>query len=344
MVKITFEEPLHELEDFDNMTARITDVIAIRSPDMVSVEDHWASNKQRAHVTSNTVFTHMLTHGLSNRTWVQAWMLLKSLYQFLHVLLTQWYSDARLSTGANVDTRKQLPDAIQTHIILCDQRLYRGNHSITKPLWGARRKDAAPTSWAWFDHKPGEGDNVKEQTHFVKEWKLLLTPTEVKALEDECEAWMTLRSRIPWTSVDTDSYVSGDRKGPNAVESAVAQATIMLGGAISKGSANDISDTIIMTFDFFPPSFTKIRTITHAAAVAARHLVEHFQYHPTIRPAWYEDVKNAFLRSWKAKVIIEIKDTNRDTSALRELLGNWPRVESEFNQFYGSFVKAVVSI
>jgi hypothetical protein len=165
---------------------------------------------------------------------------------------------------------------------------------------------------------------------------------------------------LPWTSVDTKSYVTGDMAGPGKVQAAVkanaASATL------TKNEARGISDAIIATFDFFPPSLTASRTIEDAAAAAARHVVEHFQYHTEIQPAWRDRIAEQFLLSWKVKIQAEktaedavtraasksvgprkgnqpakkvkLAMPGRDTTGLNGLLSNWAAVKTEYNRVY----------
>jgi hypothetical protein len=138
---------------------------------------------------------------------------------------------------------------------------------------------------------------------------------------------------------------------------------------LAPADARDIADAIIKTFDFFPTSFTGGRTINHAAAVAARHVVEHIQYH-RIRDAWRADVAAAFLDRWQAKITQEqatedaatrasqapkpraaggkLKaariEPGRGTTALAALLANWPAVTAEFNRVFLLLAPAAPSI
>jgi hypothetical protein len=207
-------------------------------------------------------------------------------------------------------------------------------------------------------------DGVDPSTHIIKPWKPLLDSSNVAKLQDACEAWMRVRGQIPWTSVDAESYVTGDRTGPDGVQGAAT--TLSAKDALSDPEAESIAKPILKTFDFFPASLTAKRTASHAAGVAARHLIEHFEYHREIKPAWRAKVKEQFLVLWKAKVTKERDDEDaqhqrhedslnvprakkapskkktkvvhvpdgRDTTALDELLGDWDDLVDEFNRLY----------
>lgn len=368
-VKITFEEPDNEMEEFDTSTARIIDVLAERDRSNVAVENQSPGNAQKAHTTSHVVFTYMLVRDLDEKTWAEAWQMLKNKYQFLHNLVTQWYGDNTLNTGSNTTLRNQLPNRIQAGIDDCDEELTRGGHPITAPLWGARPLMGGPDDWHYYDHKPNlVQDNIDKTTHLIKPWKLMLTSTAVHRLEDACEQWMVLRGQIPWTSVKTSSYVTSDRVGPNEVEGAASSYSNQPN--LANNEAKEISDAIILTFDFFPPRFTQSRTYQHAAAVAARHVVEHFQYHESILPAWRDTIASQFLVSWQEKIKRErrwererTKDakagkgskrrkvgtagtskvvSGRKTQALKFMLDNWNLVTQEFNRTYNLLKAAIV--
>lgn len=368
-VKITFEEPDNEMEEFDTSTAKIIDVLAERDRSNVAVENQYPGSAQKAHTTSHVVFTYMLVRDLDQKTWVEAWQMLKNKYQFLHNLVTRWYGDNTLNTGSNATLRNQLPNRIQAAIDSCDEELTRGGHPITAPVWGARPLNGGPNDWQYYDHQPNLlQDNIDGTTHLIKPWKLMLTSTAVHRLEDACEQWMVLRGQIPWTSVKTGSYVTSDRMGPNEVEGAASSYGNQPN--LANNEAKEISDAIILTFDFFPPSFTQSRTYEHAAAVAARHVVEHFQYHESILPAWRDTIASQFLVSWQEKITreraLEKKITKRakegkqrkkrkvgttgtskvvygrKTAALKFMLDNWNLVTQEFNRTYNLLKAAIV--
>lgn len=361
LVKITFEEQADELADFDTANAKIIEVIATRDNTAVSVENAFPTALQRAHTTSNVVFTTMFVRKLNKKTWSQAWQLLRDSFQFLHNVLTAWYADPTLTLGTNATVRNSLPGLIQAQITACDAELTRGGFPIAAPLWAARPIGGVAANWQWYDHAPLPADGVTPATHEIRPWKPLLSSGQVHKLEQACQQWMLLRGQFPWTSVDTESYVTGDSAGPGKVKAAIK--TYAGAANLAKAEARDISDAIISTFDFFPPSLTAARTLEDAAAAAARHVVEHFQYHPKIQPGWRDAIAAQFLLSWKDKIGTEkaaedaktkgaskavgksgksgkppkkakIAASGRDTSGLKELLRNWTAVKTEYNRVY----------
>ena len=366
-VSITFEDTEHELEELDTSTARIENVIATRDATAVSVENAAVGPAQRAHTTSNAVFQHLFVRLLDQKTWVQAWQALREQYVFLHTLLTAWYADATLVHGSNATVRNNLPGLIQQGVAGCDRELTRNGHPVAAGVWGARPKAGTEADWVYYNHLPGAPDGVDPATHLIKPWAPRLRSADVARLEIACDQWMLLRGQIPWTSVAADSYTRGDAAGPPAVETALAAHTAKVN--LAPADARDIANAIIKTFDFFPTSFTAGRTTNHAAAVAARHVVEHIQYH-RIRDAWRADVAAAFLDRWQAKITQEqatedaathasqapkpraakgkLKaakiEPGRGTTALAALLANWPAVTAEFDRVFLLLAAAAPSI
>lgn len=371
-VKIIFNEQGHEMEDpVDPSLAKINFVDATRTPSMVATENAGPAGLQWAHTTSHTVLTNMWVRALDDKTWLQAWTIVRERYYFLRDLLAAWYSDNDLATGASALIKNNLPVLIQTEIDKCSAELTRGGHDLTAGVWAAKPLGGLPTEWKYYDHLPTlAADGVDTTTHVIKPWKPLLNSEQVAKLQSACEQWMVLRGQIPWTSVKADSYVTGDRTGPDKVETEVGNQAGKL--ALTADEARPIAQGIIKTFDFFPATLTATRTLTHAAGVAARHLVEHFQYHPDLLPAWRPAVKTEFLKLWKRKVTAE-RDTEdaqteahdqakaaaqknkgkgkatklpkiepgRSTQALDELLDNWADVTQAFDDLYAVLAPAI---
>lgn len=364
MVQITFEGPVHELEPFDRSTAKILTVRAERGSEPVAAEDDYPAHQQHAHTTAHTVLTQMLTRDLPGRNWAQAWTLLKNRYLFLEKLLTDWYKIttpvAKVNKTNMAGTTKLIKDGIER----CNKALHRDTHSITEPLWGVRPKDGDHKSWKWRNRDP-IAEGIDTSKHLVSKWQPSLMSDEVKKLEKECEEWIYARSRFPWTSVKSVSYISGDAAGPDAVEKAAKSVPKVTNPATI--DINPLGETIVRKFDFFPRSITKARTVEHAAALAARHLVEHLQYHASIDPAWYPSVKTAFFLSWESKIKQEVGtekaktraarmqaerskgkvkgqrlEAGRDTTGLEDLLADWTKVTEAFNRSYALFVTSIV--
>jgi hypothetical protein len=359
-VKLTFEESEHEMEPIDPSTAKIIDVVAERDKTNVSVENKTPGSAQKAHTTSQTVFTYMWVRSLDQKTWLEAWAAVQRQFQFLDKLLKAWYADATLEDGSNKWIKTSLPLEIAAQIKICEAELTRDGHDLTSgSVWGARDKAGGVADWKYYDHEPDAmTDRVDPSTHLIRKWAPSLSSASVKKLENACERWMEIRGKIPWTSVDTESYVTGDSTGPK--QTAKSADDFKAQANLNAGNAKQLAQNIATTFDFFPPSFTQTRTTDHAAGVAARHLVEHFQYHPEIKPGWRNSIKTQFLIVWLEKINREktkektpprvaagnskkkIKVVEgRDTEALQELIDNWDEVKGEFNRIYDLLIVAV---
>ncbi|WP_425555719.1 DUF4157 domain-containing protein [Kitasatospora kazusensis] len=368
-VEISFEESPHEMEEFDCMQARITEVVAVRSAHPVAVENKFPTGLQRAHVTSDTVFQNMLVRLLSGRTWSEAWAAIRGQFVFLDQLLTQWYAHRGWrdtdKTGSR-DVRKQLPGAVQNAIGRCDAATTRGGHPVAGVLYAARLKAADPSSWVYYDHDP-TGREADPSTHLIKPWELKLDGRQIKELQDVCETWVELRSKFPWTSLEADSSNTSDRTGPDNVENAVAAAST--GGAPGEAEFGEICRGMLQTFEFYPASITEARTIRHAAVLAARHVVEHLRYHPGISRAWYDGIAAGFPEVWFAWIEAEVEkqkpvqsqgrnqqeetknrkrkkgngagEEARETGALVELLRNRGNVVREYREAYQDLSRAL---
>lgn len=304
-VQIRFQSRQHEMDDpVDPLTAKITFVEATRTPSGVATEDGWPGMAQNAHTTSHAVMTYMWVRELHDKTWVQAWQLVRERLVFLEKLLAAWYSDSDeggVAEKARRDLKGGLTTEVTRQLRVCDEQLSRGGHSVTGEVWGAKPKAGDSSTWQYYDHRPTpEADSVSEDTHNVRQWKPLLDSENVGKLQDACEQWMKVRGQIPWTSVEAESYVTGDRTGPDGVHSAAGGLSAK--DALTDEEAESVAKPILKTFDFFPAKLTGKRTLTHAAGVAARHLVEHFEYHPNIKVAWRVKVKEQFLELWKARI------------------------------------------
>jgi hypothetical protein len=364
VTQIKFTSPAHEMDDFDTSTAQIQTVITTRTPTRIAVENKPLGNKQRAHVTSNVVFQRMMERLLVNKTWLQAWTALRDRFQFLHNLATRWYSDATLATGRNATIYNQLPGLIQQQINECAGELVRSGHALSAGVWAAQTKGPPPGAWVYYDHAPTlAGDGVDPATHTIKPWRPLLNSDQIGRLEAKVEWWIEYRGQLPWTSVEAESYVRGDIAGPGQVETAAATHAGKAG--LSGPEARQIADAMIKTFDFFPASLTNARTLEHAAGVAARHVVEHFQYHPSIQPAWRDSIRDQFLAAWRvalqAAIAAETRKTQqatayaaskkrkksapkpgRPTAALTALNIQWAAVRTEYLRVYAHLIGALV--
>ncbi|MFI1709078.1 DUF4157 domain-containing protein [Streptomyces griseoruber] len=336
-VRIAFTGPAEELDDFDTSAATINRIEADRDDRNIHVEDKGTLAKQMAHVTSYNVYMKMIERNLRGKTWAEAWAEIKRQYQFLSDLLAEWYG-LDLPGNPIKWVKAQLPGLIQAGIDECDAHLKRDGHSITNQLWGARLKTTTGP-WTYYDHDPGVSDGVDATTHDIKLWQPRLDSNSVRKLENACEQWIVLRNQIPWTSGAVKSYITTDRVGPPKVEAEVAQYSTVAN--LNDKQARAIADKIILTFDFFPESLTAGRTREHAAALAARHVVEHFQYHSEIKPAWRPKIADKFKGSWKRKIDEWILDGARKNKALKEIKENWGDVEDNYDEYVTKLERAL---
>jgi hypothetical protein len=378
-VQLVFESQEHEMEDpVDPLTAKIQTVVATRDAKRVSTEDNDPDALQWQHTTSHTVLTNMWVRSFDQKTWLQAWQVVQSRTRFLKRLADAWYSDRKLAKNKKAWVKTALLRQITALLDVCTEQLTRGGHPLTGGVWGAKPNGADASQWQYYNHQPTQAeDGVDPATHQIKPWKPQLDSANIEKLQNACENWIELRGQIPWTSVEAASYVTGEVNAPTKVEEAaggVADVT-----APTDDEEQTIANQILRSFDFFPAALNAKRTVTHAAGVAARHLVEHFEYHPTIQPTWRPGIKAAFMDLWKARVIADIKNeedkTNeherytqdatsgrakkrrtgsttskvkppergRDLAGLEELRDCWDDVESEFERTYTVLAAALTS-
>jgi hypothetical protein len=368
-VRIEFQTRAHEMEDPpDPLTAKILIVDARRDPKRVSTENDDPDGKQWAHVTSHTVMTNMWVRALDQKTWLGAWKTVQRKTLFLQQLVEAWYSDARgMAKDKKAWLKRELNDQIAALLAQCGAELQRGDVKLEGGAWGAKPKGADHSQWAWFDHQPTkDGDGIDPDTHDIRQWKPLLDSANVNRLQEACETWMTLRGQMPWTSVKAESYVKGEVNAPTGVEDAATG--VANAAAPTAGEVNAISTQVLRSFDFFPDTGSTWGLV-HAGATAARHLVEHFEYHPSIKPAWRLPVKTRFLELWKARVITDIAteqgkarayreyqdsgrkakssrqskkaspassvpEPGRDVTSLEQLRDRWDDLEAEFDRTY----------
>ena len=363
-VVITFGSLADSQDDEeDTREVRITNVIAERDATAVAVEDTFPGAKgQRAHATSNTVLTHALIRELQNRTWAEAWKVLQREFLFLKQLATRWY--ALNLTHPNAALHAGLVPSIDAELTKIDNQLQRGGFPITSDIWWTKNKATAAV--AYFDHAPQPADGIDPSTHEIKPWRPKLTSQYVARLNDIADRWVRIRGQIPWTSIDTDSYVKGDMAGPDQVQNTInANDTAQ---PLPAGQLTAICASMLKTFDAFPPSLTQARPLEVIAALAARHVVEHLEYHDKIPNAWRGPIKTRFLRLWKARLEhdadtedakneeeaashgsgkkrakkrVKVKDPARNTAAIRALLARWDEVTTAYDDAYTELAKAL---
>jgi hypothetical protein len=348
------EEEQGSQEEVDTLAATIGMVRSTRELTKVTVEDT-NQDGQRAHVTSNIVFVAAIERMVLGRTWLGAWAGLGSLWRFSGSLLTAWYAQPALDKNSQKWLKGQLlaipgPKANQ----IDTWRVARGgvnlaNAWFVEPLVGdaLTRRDAR----IYFDHDPADGEYDKTAYSAARRWKPNLGTQFTGELASAFEDWVAFRGRWPWTSVDTSSYLTGDR---SYVEKTATIIEAQGGAAPNSGNRAKIADAMLGTFDFFPPTLTARRTAQHAAACAARHVVEQFRYHPGVLPAWRDGIAAAFLTSWEETIEQDAageesksggkkrkRDEGRDTRGLRALQKQWEDVTAAYNTYYTAFKTAL---
>ncbi|WP_329347297.1 hypothetical protein OG226_00765 [Streptomyces sp. NBC_01261] len=362
---MTFESAANSQEEFPTLKMRINEVSQTRDATKVHIEDGQTGAKgQRAHVTSNIVFLNALQDLMLDKTWVEAWSELHSLWVFSKNLLQQWYGQALIAPTHPAGKKhkdyleKWIADVIDEILpnferggIKLDQAWY------VVPTTGKVQEKRAGR--IYFDHLPKAAEYDTAKFDAPLRWKPNLHTDWVADLDQQLEAWLRFRGEFPWTSVDADSYVTSDRAGLTALDTTI---DAVVGVDPTGKEAKAIAEAIIMTFDFFPDSFTTTRTIHHAAALAARHVVEHFRYRPKIQTAWRKKISDAFLVVWKEKVAEEIREQNtalptkrqktdsttakataagRPTNALDTLIVNWATAKTSYGTYYTAFATAL---
>ncbi|MFK0113887.1 hypothetical protein [Streptomyces sp. NPDC091217] len=365
MITVTFGSAANSQEEYLTLEMRISEVTQERSATKVLIEDgQTGASGQRAHVTSNIVFVNALQDLMLGKTWVQAWSELHSLWVFSKTLLQQWYDQATFAPthGAGTNHQEYLEVWIETALGEILPQFKRDGITLdhawyVTPKTGTVEKKKAGR--IYFDHPPKAAEYDTAKFDAPLRWKPNLNTDWVADLNDQLEQWLRFRSEFPWTSVDASSYITSERKGLTALD---ATLDAVVGGKPTAVEAKDIAQAMIMTFDFFPEDFTATRTIEHAAALAARHVVEHFRYRPKIAATWRKSISDAFLIAWREKVEGEIDEQNtalptkrqktspttanptaagRPTTALNYLIANWAAAEASYRTYYTAFARAL---
>jgi hypothetical protein len=354
MFELTFGTTEDSQKPIDTLTEVLTQVRSVRELTKVTVEDG-GSDGQRAHTTSNIVFVAAVERLFFDKTWLLAWQQLRDLWDFEGKLLTAWCAQPALDAGAQKWLKQQLAgvvSAAKSHIDT--HRVARGGVSLAsawfvEPLTGTQleRHDGR----IYFDHRPNSTEYDTTQFALPRRWRPNLSGGYVSELSQALEAWVAARGRFPWTSVDADSFVTGDEKAVRQTEEAIGA---VVGATPTSKEAKNIADAMMGTFDFFPASLTAKRTLHHAAGVAARHVVEHCRFHPDIKPSWRQPIANAFLDSWGETIEDDAttqeskgttgkrkRDEPRDTTALRELQKRWSDVSTAYHNYYTAFAAAL---
>ncbi|WP_369220592.1 hypothetical protein AB5J52_00200 [Streptomyces sp. R39] len=365
MITVTFGSAANSQEEFPTLEMRITEVSQQRDTTKVYIEDgQTGATGQRAHVTSNIVFLNALQDLMLDKTWVEAWSELHSLWVFSQNLLQQWYGQTAIAPThqAGKKHKKYLEAWTDNAIDEILPNFERDGFKLDQawyvvPKTGSDQEKRAGR--IYFGHEPTAAEYDTVGFDVPLRWKPNLHTDWVADLNQQLEEWLQFRSEFPWTSVDASSYVTSDRAGLTALDTAIDAVGVSPTGV----EARAIAQAMIMTFDFFPDDFTKTRTIDHASALAARHVVEHFRYRPKIQATWRKKISDAFLIAWNEKVKKEIQEqknivlptkkqktgsttakataSGRPTTALKDLIANWAAAETSYRTYYTAFARAL---
>lgn len=366
MFALTFGEETGDSQDDrqqDPLTARVSQIRSLREAVKVTVENGGAQFKgQRAHVTPHIALVIALEAAVSDETWLGAWENLRKRWRFLELLKNAWFADAELAhrrLAANENALDYLLDGEAQNIR--DERLVRSGVDLSSAWYAAPLTGTVEEKREgrlYFDHDPLDGEVDLDEYAEPKRWLPNLSPLYISAMTTSMESWIKARSLFPWTSINTDSYVTGDRKAAEGIGPAAAAAGT---GALAAADQTKIVNNLLGCFDCFPPSLTATRTAHHMAGVAARHVVEHFQYVPDIQPAWRTGIAAEFLTSWRARIQTDIQkntgpqvkkaksnkgaakpNPSRDTSGLTALKDDWTTVSASYNTYITAFSGALV--
>lgn len=235
-------------------------------------------------------------------------------------------------------------------------RLTRGGVSLAACWYVRPVVDAGEDSdqRLYFDHEPAADEYDSSAYGQPARWRPNLQSGYVAELGENMQAWIDFRSLYPWTSVNTDSYQSGEASAVDALEDLVEELSEK--ETLASAQDEEIAALMLRTFDFFPPTINQSsRTVYHAAAVAARHVVENFYFYPGIKPRWREDLAAAFLTAWKARVDEIVNPpakrrktaggsstrVARKTDGLSMLLDTWDALTVAYNEYYRTFSRSL---
>lgn len=355
----------------------ITAVRSVREDVRVTIEDgEVPASGQRAHTTAYLGLMYCIEWVVWQKTWHDAFTSVRDLWRFSNNLQQEWYKRDELASTLDDATNTLVHNPVIKGIVQrsFDRRaetiestwLARQGVDL-KDAWFARPKDGTPEERAqnrvYFRHEPTSTDYVATDFDPPQRWKPDLGGPHRAALIASLEAWLTARSALPWTSVDTESYETGERRWTDALTEALesANATADKGRRVRAAQIAEIAAAMLGTFDFFPPTLHEQRKIEHGAAVAARHVLEHFQCVSAIRPEWRKDIADSFLTVWKERTAANIEANSpgadrkrarteggsstrskaREVTGLEEMISKWPNVEHAYNVYYAAFSPAL---
>jgi hypothetical protein len=347
--EVTFGMEIDSQTETDPSTATIGSVTGGRAPAKVTVENGGANYKtQRAHVTANHVHIAAMERLITGETWFGAWEAMRGAWQFSRAILNEWYAADKLGSGVNAGIKKNLYAILGSADNIVANRLSRNNIPLqtcwfVRPLQGT--EDEKSKGRHYFDHDPQPTDYDTTQYGAPQRWVPNLGTEYVAALAQNLTDWVDCRGQFPWTSVDTDSFRTGEAAAVTRLDNLVAERH---GAAVLDEHGDAVLDEddqklmagyMLGTYDFFPPTLTKARTLYHAAGTAARHVVEYYYYCPDIEEAWRGPLAAAFLAEWKAWVedTVAQPPPNLNMEGLTALMQSWPDVTNAYNQYYASF-------
>lgn len=337
-VKIVFgSQDIGSQEEIDPW-ALISFVEARRTATVVGVEDKNITG-QAAHITADVVLERGVERILLGKNWCEAWHEVYCLWMYLQGIASVWQQHDVLGRAGKTMLGNIISHAEQ-RAEAATYQVRRDDIDLTE-AWYVEPKDGSyqqrSEKRSYFDHEP-EGDEIPTD-YRVDKWRPNLGTDFVQKLSAEVEAWVATRVRLPWTSLDTKSRNTSDRTGPRLVEAAVDK--VANAANISRTEADAIAEAMIITFDLCPPSITKARTLTHAGAVGARHVVEHFKMHPRIDQRWHVAVAAAFLSRWQANT--KTLASKSSTPGLNALVTGWSEVTTVYNELVSQFGKAALA-
>jgi hypothetical protein len=344
-------------EDFhrDTLTTQITTITSTREAVKVTIEEGGVNRTgQRAHVTANVVHVEALGTLLVDQTWFGAWTALRDLWQFTNSLIDAWYAQKDLCSHINMSVQTEVYSAITDQAEHIEDTYLIRDKVDMQSAWFVRPKSGTPDEKAvgrrYFDHEPkppGEYDATLFDA--PERWRPNLSSPYVAEMTANMDAWIKARSLFPWTSVDTDSYRSGERAAVRQIDETIQGTTTT--GTLSAAEEKAVATNILATFDFFPPTLNKSRTIHHAAGVAARHVAENFYYHPAIKAVWRPGLASLFISEWQSRTVADVetlgktatggkkarKDKEWKTEGLSGLLDDWDSMAAAYDKYLAEF-------
>jgi hypothetical protein len=342
-------------EPEDTLTSTITQITSMRESPTVTVEEGGIRGN-RAHITSYVAVVAGIERLFIDQTWLGAYTELHDLWVFSRDLLASWYADPTLSANATDPLKMKLTAEAKAARKEIDTTYLNRDGVDLDAAWFIEPNGPMPEvnyeGRKFFDHEPSPTEYNPKKYKAPRRWRPNLGTAFVGELNRMVTEWVQFRNRWPWTSVNADSWVTGEVAAVKRAEAAA--------NAVSNppkaSQLTVLARELTGTFDFFPDTLDAGRTASIAAGVAARHVVEEFQYHPEIEPAWRDRVAAEFLSAWEVRVADDISKatrnqtfsgtqsngTPRDTRGLKSLQKQWKTVvEPDFMTYYNQFKTAL---